>query len=459
MTHRILLASGDDSLVSRVRDGLHGSGVELLTAGGAAEVPRLIDRERIVALVIDPRLEAGRGPELLERVAQARPELPVIWIAPEDRAADGLRGGALDFVDPEHVGLRLRTVLRNALTHARLTRRLGELVRDRRREAGFDGVVGATPGMLRAKRLMEAAAQKDVAALFVGEAGTGKRRAARALHVESARADRPFLAIPCGSLSPDRLGIELFGRQGERPGAFEEACGGTVFLEDVDRLGADAQHRLLEVLQASYVRRIGDTHSIPTNARVLASTTVRPEEWSASGVREDLQFRLAVYPIELPSLRDRQDDLELLALDHLRRFAERSGSGASTRFQPQALAAIAAHDWPNNLPELESAVERAALAADGAAIDVEHLPGSVREALATADDATDLRLLQRASSDPLADLATEDDVRPFEEQEQRILEHALKCTNWNVLETARRLRIGRATVYRKIERFGLRRSS
>lgn len=459
MTHRILLASGDSPLVARVRDGLHGSGVELLLAGGAAEVPRLIDRERVGALVIDPRLESGRGPELLERVVAARPELPVIWLAPEELAGEALRGGAFDFVDPEHVGLRLRTVLRNALAHGRLTRNLNQLVRDRRREAGFATLVGGSPGMQRAKRLMEAAAQKDVAALFVGEPGVGKRDAARALHVESARASRPFVAIPCASLAPDCLGHELFGRAGERAGAFEEASGGTVFLEDVDRLGADAQHRLLEVLQASYVRRIGDTHSTPVSARVLASTTVRPEDWAASGVREDLQFRLAVYPIELPPLRERRSDVEQLALLHLDRFAARKGDGASARMQPQALAAIAAYDWPNNLPELESAVERAALAAGGAAIDVDHLPTCVREALATADDAADLRLVQRGASDPLAELATKDDVRPFEEQEQRILEHALKCTNWNVLETARRLRIGRATVYRKIERFGLRRSS
>lgn len=455
MTHRILLASSDPQQTSLVRRGLEGSGVSLSVATAAAEVPRLIDRERVAALVIDLALEGDQGATLLERVVAALPELPVVVLAEQERAAVALRDGAVDFVGRDETGLRLRTALRNALTQGRLRAELRDAARAQRSDRGLATMTGRTPALLRAKELLERAAQKDVAVLLVGETGTGKERAARALHAESDRATRPFVAVRCGSLAADRLGVELFGERDGHAGAFEEAEGGTVYLDQVERLSSEHQARLLEVLQESYVRRMGDPRSIPVHVRVVASTTHDPAQWTADGLREDLQYRLGVFPIHLPPLRERTDDLELLALAGLKRFAKQHGK-SMTSIELSALEVLAAHDWPGNLPELESAIERAVLVGDGDVLKAAMLPKNVLSAVAPGGDAAAFRLVDQA--DPLAKLASSEDVRPFEEQEKRILVHALKCTQWNVLETARRLRIGRATVYRKIERFGLSRS-
>lgn len=455
MTHRILLASSDPQQTSLVRSGLEGSGVALSVATAAAEVPRLIDRERIAVLVIDLALEGDQGAQLLERVVAALPDLPVIVLADPDRAASALRAGAVDFVGREESGLRLRTALRNALTQGRMRAELRDAARAQRSDRGLSTLIGRAPALLRAKELLERAAQKDVAVLLIGETGSGKERAARALHAESDRATRPFVAVRCGSLSADRLGVELFGERDGHPGAFEEAEGGTVYLDHVERLSTEHQARLLEVLQESYVRRMGDPRSIPVNVRVVASTSHDPAQWTADGLREDLQYRLGVFPIQLPPLRERTEDLELLALAGLKRFAKQHGKSVQS-IAPDALQVLAAHDWPGNLPELESAIERAILVAESDTVKAAMLPTNVLTAVAPGGESAALRLVEQA--DPLAKLASSDEVRPFEEQEKRILVHALKCTHWNVLETARRLRIGRATVYRKIERFGLSRS-
>lgn len=455
MTHRILLASSDPHQTSIVKRGLEGSGISLSVATAAGEVPRLIDRERVAVLIIDLALEAGQGTELLERVVSARPELPVIVLAEGDEAAAALRNGAVDFVESTGQGLRLRTALRNALRQGRLRGDLREASRVQRSDRGLAALVGRSPAFLRSKQLLERAAQKDVAVLLIGESGTGKEQAARALHLESDRAPRPFIAVRCGSLPADRLGVELFGERDGAPGAFEEAQGGTIYLDQVERLDAEQQARLLEVLQESYVRRLGDPRSIPVDVRIVAATHHDPAGWAAEGVREDLQHRLGVFPIHLPPLRERVEDIELLALAGLKRLAQRHGKTLQS-VESGALEALAAHDWPGNLPELESSLERALLVAEAGVVRASMLPKVVQSAVAAAADGGALRLVDEA--DPLAELASSDEVRPFEEQEKRILVHALKSTRWNVLETARRLRIGRATVYRKIERFGLSRS-
>ncbi|MCA8980673.1 MAG: sigma-54-dependent Fis family transcriptional regulator [Planctomycetes bacterium] len=456
MTHRILLASSDPQQTSLVRRGLEGSGVALSVATAAAEVPRLIDRERIATLVIDLSLEGDQGAQLLERVTAALPDLPVVVLAEADRAATALRDGAVDFVGRDETGLRLRTALRNALTQGRMRTELRDAARSQRTDRGLATLIGRAPALLRAKELLERAAQKDVAVLLVGETGTGKERAARAVHAESDRATRPFVAVRCGSLPANSLGVELFGERDGHAGAFEEAEGGTVYLDHVECLSTEHQARLLEVLQESYVRRMGDPRSIPVDVRVIASTTHDPARWTAHGLREDLQYRLGVFPIQLPPLRERTEDLELLALAGLKRFAKQHGKSVKS-IDAGALQVLATHDWPGNLPELESAIERATLVANGDVVKASMLPKNVISAIAPDGDASALRLID--DQDPLARLSASDEVRPFEEQEKRILVHALKSTQWNVLETARRLRIGRATVYRKIERFGLSRSA
>ena len=456
MNHQVLLASGDAELCGRVRYGLDGSALVLTLAGSAGEVPRLFDRCRYDALIIDLALEAGQGPELLARVSAALPDLPVVVLGDDEQSADGLRTGAVDYVQRGEFGLRLRTALRNALMQGKLRRQVRELARDRRRVAGLESFTGRSPSFLRSQELLERASRMDAAVLLVGEAGCGKARAARALHNESSRAEHPFITVRCDVTSGDLLLAELFGDQHGRPGAFEEAAGGTVYVDRVDRLSEDAQARLLEVLQESHVRRPGESRSIPVNVRIIASTTGDTQNSDGQGLRQDLEYRLSVFPVPVPSLRERSEDIELLALSCLERLANVHGHAAQ-QIDKLALQALIAHDWPGNLLELEAAIERAVLVAGGECLQLEMFPRQVRSAIVPEEDAAALRLVN--ARDPLAGIEASDAVVPLEEQEKRILVHALRCTNWNIVETARRLEIGRATVYRKIERFGLSRSS
>ncbi len=269
--------------------------------------------------------------------------------------------------------------------------------------SGFNDLVGQSPRMREAYTLLEKAAAIDITVLVLGETGTGKELAARAIHYRSARRERRFVPVNCGALPGELVESELFGHARgaftgaatAKPGLFEEAQGGTIFLDEVGELPLAAQVKLNRALQEKEVRRLGDTQPVKVNARVIAAThrDLR-EEVKAGRFREDLFYRLHVFPVTLPPLRARAGDVPLLAVH----FLEKHGPGVPrilSGFEPEALRRLAAHAWPGNVRELENAVERAVAVAPAERIGVADLPREVAAAPAGAVDPTLARLPYR----------------------------------------------------------------
>ena len=308
------------------------------------------------------------------------------------------------------------------------------------------GMVGSGAAMQRVYGLVQHAAESEVTVLISGETGTGKELVARALHFNSVRENGPFLAINCAALPADLIESELFGHEEgaftgatrQKIGLFERADEGTVLLDEIGEMPLPLQARLLRVLQEREIQRLGGTAAIPIDVRVIAATNKDLTNEVRAGVfRRDLFYRLAVFPIEIPPLRQRREDIPPLAAHFLEKYAERHNKSISS-LSAAALRALLQYNWPGNVRELENAIERAVLLEMSEALQADNLPPLL---LNPAPDGVD----------PSAD----ESVLPMEVVERRTLEHALRALGHNVSDTARALRISRATLYRKLKKYDL----
>jgi two-component system response regulator HydG len=369
--------------------------------------------------------------------------------------------GAVDYLPKSADRTRLMTSIRNAMRQAELTARVASLTSELREGEGFSAILGGSPAIRRTVNLLRRAAQSDVTVLVEGESGTGKELAARAVHAESERRSGPFVAINCGAIPEGLIESELFGHEkgsftgavAARQGCFERADSGTIFLDEIGELRADLQVRLLRVLQDGCVQRVGSSTVRKVDMRVVAATNrdLRSEV-KAGRFREDLYFRLAVFPIVLPPLRERIGDVEILAQAFLEKFAVRHKKSIRG-FATEALRVLAACPWPGNVRELENVVERAVILEDGAEVSLGSIPPEVYAAVGGAVTHSNGN---NTPGSPYGAASPPAPVIPFSEEERRIILHALRVANWNVQEAAAMLELGRATVYRKIERYGLR---
>jgi len=312
-----------------------------------------------------------------------------------------------------------------------------------RRDASPDasGIVAQSPAMERVLDLARRVAKVDSTVLLTGESGVGKERIARLIHTESSRADGPFLAVNCGAVAEGLLESELFGHargsftgaSQDRAGLFEAANGGTLFLDEIGEVPPPMQVKLLRALQEREIRRVGENTVRRVNARVLAATNRDlVAEVNAARFRQDLYYRLRVVEIRVPPLRERREDVLALARSFLAEVAARSGRKA-TGFTPRAANQLVRYAWPGNVRELENAVERAVVLSRGVRIDVEDLPEEVSLAL------------------PGAHAAGE--VVPLEEVERDYILAVLKANDGNKTRAAEQLKIGAATLYRKLKQY------
>lgn len=305
----------------------------------------------------------------------------------------------------------------------------------------FSGLVGGSPHMQQVYALIKQAAESDIAVLIRGESGTGKELVARSFHYSSRRKERPFVAVNCAAVPEGLIESELFGHErgaftgavDRRIGAFESASGGTIFLDEVGDTSAALQGRLLRVLQEKEIQRLGSTVPRPIDARVIAATNQKLEDALRTGAfREDLYHRLSAFPVVIPPLRERREDIPLLANHFLERFAERQGksiSGLST----VAMRALLQYDWPGNVRELENAIERAVLLETNAVLQAGNLPPQLWSPGARNSD---------GAGPPLT----------LAELERQAISRALEATGGNVAQAARALGINKATLYRKLKK-------
>jgi DNA-binding NtrC family response regulator len=433
-------------------------GYELTTAGDGARALALVASEAFDVVVTDIRMPGASGFELLEAVKARAPATEVVMMTGYATVADAvqaMRMGAYDYLEKPFDPDAAARVVARAAGHKRLRDAAAMLRSELEGTHAFHAIIGKSAPMLDVYRLLEQAAALDITVLLGGETGTGKELAARAVHYHSARKERRFVPVNCGALPPDLVESELFGHArgaftgaaSAKAGLFEEADGGTLFLDEVGELPLAAQVKLNRVLQEKEIRRVGDNAAVRVDVRVITAThrDLRAEV-AAGRFREDLFYRLHVFPVRLPPLRERVEDIPLLATHFLEKHA-RAFRRTVTGFEPDALRVLTAYTWPGNVRELENAIERAVAVARGERIGREDLPAEVSAAGSTASPAG-------ATLTTLPYREAVEEVRDRVSREYLVT--LLREVGGNVTKAAERAGMERESLHRLLKRHGIR---
>jgi DNA-binding NtrC family response regulator len=482
----VVLIVDDDPVQRRLLDAMvQRFGYQALVAeGGDAALILLTgpDAARIDCVILDLVMPDLDGLGVLARMRDAGLNIPVIVQTAHggiDNVVSVMRAGATDFVVKPASAERLQVSLHNALATKALA---GELQRLRRRQDGtltIADVVTRSPAMQPVLKAAEKAAASTIPVLIEGESGVGKELVARAIHGSGTRRAKPFVAVNCGALPENLVESILFGHEKgaftgateKHPGKFVEADGGTLFLDEVGELPGPAQVKLLRALQEGEVEPVGGRKSVKVDVRIVSATNRDLiADVKAGRFREDLFYRLHVFPISVPPLRKRRDDIPELARHFLTRIAAEEGKRLRG-ISAQAMTLLAAYRWPGNVRQLENAVFRAVVLADGDAVGVDEFQQIASQVSADAlavqpfiepspamvaswpEPECPVASLTSSHSVPLTD--PQGDVRPLDDIEREAIRFAIAHYRGQMSEVARRLRIGRSTLYRKLEGLGL----
>lgn len=405
-------------------------------------------------VLLDIMLPGLDGVETLKRIKAFDENLPVIMLSAQgsiEVAVDTLKFGAYDYFIKPIDNQKLELAIKNAIKSYDLTKELQNLKENVKQTYSFDNIISADGKMQDVFKLVSKVLDNDISVLIYGESGTGKELIARAIHYNGKRKDRPFIAVNCASIPRELLESELFGHERgsftgahqRKLGKFEVARGGTIFLDEVGELEMVLQAKLLRVIQQKEFERVGGTEIIKTDVRIISATNkdlkkaVENKEF-----REDLFYRLNSFPIHIPPLRQRRGDILILAEHFLKKFNEKLGKNCKG-FTRRALKLIYDYSWPGNVREMENTIERCLIISEGETIDVEDLPPHIR-----TDD-------YPVSFDFAGPLFADDTIIPFEKLKEEAIRHALKVTNGNIVEAAKKLQLGRATIYRLMDKYGI----
>jgi DNA-binding NtrC family response regulator len=472
---RVLVVDDDERLADLVKLELSQVSVETSISHAGATAITLASQEHFDAAIVDLGLPDLPGTEVIQEIRKASPGLPVVVLTARNKIEDVVRcmqKGARDFVQKPFSRARLVASVLNACEQGRMEKRVRSLTTQLKQTRGFGSFIGQSDAIQRTLWMLRQAAESDVTVLLQGESGTGKEVAARALHAEGPRSEGPFVALNCGAIPAGLIESELFGHEKGsftgatkvRQGCFERADGGTLFLDEVSELKPELQVHLLRVLQERKFRRVGGDKERTCDVRVVAASNRNLLEEAHSGTfRLDLYYRLAVFPVELPPLQERASDVLLLAAHFLDRFAKKH-----ERVRPTVSSALEqslrAHPWPGNVRELENSCERWVILSRDGEIPPAAYANLLRSSAADAvlpepeQDATPSLAAggpPRSASAPGQPAPKENEIRTWAEHEQQVIEHALAATGGNIQRAADRLGLGRATIYRKIQRYGL----
>jgi DNA-binding NtrC family response regulator len=403
-------------------------------------------------LLLDLALPGESGIELLPRILEMQPDLPVIMITAFGTVAnvvDAIRAGAENFVQKPWDNEKLLADIRAAIGRHRAEEEVVQLKRALKQRYNFENIVGKSEPMLRMFDLVAQVAPSRSTVLIQGESGTGKELIAKALHANSPRRDKPFVPVNTGAVPSDLLESTLFGHvKGAftsavtaKKGLFEVANGGTLFLDEIGTMGMDMQAKILRVLQDRRFMHLGGTQEIQVDVRIIAATNVDLQQAVREGkFREDLFYRLNVICLELPPLRARRQDIPLLAAHFLKFYADENSTPVPS-LSPEALRILMDYEWPGNVRELENAMERGVVLATSKTITPDLLPASLTGNTYSAN------LLDHRPEASLFDL--------MEEIERRIIADRLERSHWNQTEAAEYFKIPLSTLNQKIKRLNV----
>ncbi|MBE9469860.1 MAG: sigma-54-dependent Fis family transcriptional regulator [Chloroflexi bacterium] len=442
---RVKILVVDDEAIIResLRDWLADAGYEVFTAENGSKALELIEKEKLGIVIADLVMPGMDGIEVMKRAKEIRPNIEVIIItayASIPTAIAAMKEGAYDYIEKPFCPERAELLIQKLAEHRKIVEENLSLRQRLEERHHFESIITKSSKMQRVIELIKVVAKSNATVLITGESGTGKELVARAVHSNSPRMGRPFVAVSCGALPESLLESELFGHEkgsftgayAQKKGKFEFANRGTLFLDEVGEMSGNIQVHLLRVLEEKEFTRVGGNEPIKVDVRVISATNKDLKRAIANGeFREDLYYRLNVVTIELPPLRERKEDIPLLAQHFLNKFALENDKEV-TGFSPEATKSLLDYDWPGNVRELENAVERGVILAKGSLVTVADLP----------QESASL-----ARSVPIG--------RALREVERNHILSVLNGTGGNYSEAARVLGITRMTLYNKAREYSL----
>jgi len=442
----ILIVDDEPTIRETCAEVAQQTGMKATTVASAEEALEVLENSAVDIVLTDLMLQRTSGLELLKRVHDTNPTLPVIVLTQYgtiDSAVAATRLGAVDYVTKPFRIEELRARLERAARAVELQQE-NQLLREQlRTRPGFGGLIGVCERMQRVYKIIQKVSQHEYPVLILGESGTGKELVAKSIHFSGPRKDRPFAPVDCSALVPTLIESELFGHvkgaftgaQHGKQGLLEAAQGGTLFLDEIGDMPTDLQAKLLRALQEREVKPVGSTDRRRIDVRIIAATNRDLEFAIKSGTfRQDLYFRLNVVQVKLPPLRERKSDIPLLVTSFLDKFSDREQPPRT--ISEDAMRQLIGYDWPGNVRELENAIERAVALGSGPIVHVADLPSN----------------LQYPTTERVPD---KNELLPLEELERRAILRTLRETGGDKLAAARILGIGKTTLYRKLKQYHL----
>ena len=443
----LLVVDDERTVREACREVATALGFRATAAESAEQALRMIDGQNVDVVLLDLKLHGSGGVDVIQELKARRPDMEVIVVTANgsvETAVQAMKAGAYDYVTKPFTMEQLKLLLERVSGHLRLKTENRILREKLKSKQGFGNIIGRAPEMDRLYRIIAKAAHSIHPVLILGESGTGKEMVARAIHYSGPFRDKPFIPVDCGSLVPTLIESELFGYvKGAFTGAVQSkegllaiAEGGTVFLDEVAELPVDLQAKMLRALQEKEIRPVGSTKRVPINVRILAATNRDLEQAVAQGsFRRDLYFRLNVLSVRIPPLRERRQDIPLLATAFLERASQ--SSGHPVELSDDAMKALLDYDWPGNVRELENCLERCCAMSSGPIIHIVDLPSAITGAPIH-----------------LTDVKADGRILPISEVERRTILGAIAFLNGDKLRAAKLLGIGKTTLYRKLKEYG-----
>ena len=433
------------TLLSRM---LELEGYEVCQAGDCRTALKQLEFQSPDVVLCDVFLPDGNGVDLVSSVKKTAPNVEIILLTAHGNIPDGvqaIKNGAFDYITKGDDNNKIIPLVSRAVEKARMNVRLEKLEKKVGHTYSFDSVLGDSKALKDAVSLAQIVSGTDVPVLLTGETGTGKEVFAQAIHYNSKRAKQNFVAVNCSSFSKELLESEMFGHKAgsftgalkDKTGLFEEADNGTIFLDEIGEMAFELQAKLLRILETGEYIKIGDTKPTRVNVRVVAATNRNlPEEITAGRFREDLFYRLSVFQIHLPPLRERAGDVRILAKAFVKDFSVRLARPV-TEITPAFLEALEQQPWKGNIRELRNVIERSLIVCESERLDVADLPLDIQNTHYEQSDETTPGSFELSA------------------MERRHIARVLEYTKGNKTEAARLLKIGLTTLYRKIEEYGI----
>ena len=439
-------------------------GYEVRTFSDGEQCLEALD-EGPTAICLDIMMPGLDGIEVLKRIQNIEKELPVIMVTAKDSlelAVNAMKLGAYDYIRKPIDRSRLETSLHKAVEKYTLAKRISQLQKELGHTYSFHNIIGKTAVMEKVFNQIEKVANNNINVFIQGESGTGKELVARAIHYQGSRKEGPFEAVNCGAIPENLQESEFFGyEKGAFTGAFrsqagkiEVADGGTLFLDEVGDMSPSLQVKLLRFLETRTIERVGGRKRISVDVRIISATNkILKEETETGNFREDLYYRLMVYPITIPPLRNRKEDISVLVQHFLNKYMKETKKEIRS-VDHNAMTAMVAYDWPGNVRELENVIQRAMVTSDSDRLEISTLPSEIAEGSRPVSNEGPFKEGKSKNEDPMD--FTSREVKSLSTIEKMAMLNALDITRGNLALTAKKLEISRATLYRKIDKYDLR---